>query len=352
MKVFGAAFDALPDRAKIAVKRAYMAAMAAGRLPPGDPLDPYDALAPLLGESQLANRLEFIGKATIPPSLSPRPPPGHGREVSWEAYRESFYGAGSTEAVASVRKLVAEHILPGERGVMIGVDHSLTAGFLTEAVERFGPESLGMLVLDGHLDAIRAAARARLQAAISGDPREQDPPAEGISCQNFLGNLLESGRILPGNLIVAGLYSAPDSELLSRYGEEASAYLDEYDALCTSGVTILTRDAIREDPACLTSALAQLDVEELYVSLDMDICASSRVPAVRFHDSIGLTPEELSDLATRISALMTERAIGLAGVDVMEIDIHLVDVVPASGGRNETLATAVEFLEKLLLRVS
>jgi len=350
LKVFGAALDALPDRRKIAIKHAYMAAAAAQRLPPDDPLDPYDALVPLLRRSPLGPRLQLLGKLPVPAAYVPKPPATHAASVSLDSYRDFFAGTGCADMADTVRDHVATHVLPDAPGVMLGVDHALTGGYLHALAEAAGADDLAVLVLDGHVDAIGADARARMHAAVTGEALDADSLQESFSCQSFLRHLLANGTIPPRQLIIAGIYTEPGPELVSRYGDAAVDFVREYESLRASGVTVLTRDQLRDDPGRLSTALAALpgSASRLYVSLDLDVCASERVPAVRFHDSIGITPEQLLDLADRVADFVAERAIALAGVDVMEIDVHLVDVEPVNRAANETLATAVAFLERLL----
>ncbi len=348
VKVFGAALDAPTDQRRIAIKRAYMAAAAAGHIAPGDPADPYDALTPLLCASKLAERIELVGKVAVPAALTPKPGPAHRHEETEHDDLELTNSAAISTINDRVGELIACRVPSDAIALMLGVDHALTAAAVTAAAATVGADNLGVVVLDGHLDAISAEVRERLHAASQGRVSSADPLLEQLSCQTFIGHLLARELIRPHQLIVAGLYSEPTSELRERLGPAGSAYLDQYQALRASGVTLLTRDELRADPSCLSRALASLEVSHLYVSLDMDVCASPRVPAVRFHDSVGLSPEELRDIAQQLARFSATHQLRLAGADVMEIDVHLVDLAPLPGVDNETLATAIGFLEELM----
>ncbi len=148
--------------------------------------------------------------------------------------------------------------------------------------------------------------------------------------------------------MVVGVYALPRPELEALYGEAAVLYTEEHAWLKKVGVTVLSQERLRTDPHAFRNALKCFPAQEIYVSLDMDVCASPRIPAVRFPDAEGLNREELIKLASQLRAFYYERGIPLSGVDIMEIDVHLLDVEPLPDIKNETAATAVAFLETLL----
>ena len=350
IEVFGAALDVLPHAEKINLKRAYLAARIAGRLGCDDPADPYDALRRPLEHSPLAARLRFEGKFPIPSPWRPKPAPVDTAQVSVESARRFWASSACGDLAERLKHFVAARYQDATLPLMIGVDHGLTGGVVAAVAEAIAPATLGMVVLDGHLDAITAAARCAALDAADGasEPVGVAAPGEPFSCQNFLSHLIAAGRIRPENLIVAGVYAAPGAELVEHFGTGAAGYLREVEQLRAAGVQLLSRDDLRAQPRRFSAALARLDVDQLYVSLDLDVCASRRVPAVRFHDSIGLDPEELWHLARQLAEFLDTRGVPLAAVDIMELDVHLIDLEPRSATENETVDAVVGFLEALL----
>jgi len=155
--IFGAALDYLDDPDRIGLKLAYLNALAEGRLEPELPADPYEAIAPQLaartnGVARLAGRIE------VPGWLTPRPGPQERERIDPKKYQEFMAGGGVEEYIARCRQRARE-ILP-RVPVLIAVDHALAAGPIRAAAERFGPEAVAVVVLDGHFDAVPAELRA------------------------------------------------------------------------------------------------------------------------------------------------------------------------------------------------
>jgi arginase family enzyme len=313
---FGAAFDILPLPEKAAMKAAYVNALRMGRVSRGDLQDPYDALLPLLAS------VTACGKVPIASAHTSKPAAGDLPALTPAAWRAFLDAGGAAAYVGAVREYVCAHVLP-RVPLLLGVDHALTAGVVQALAAEEGAGRLGLVVFDGHLDAYDHG---------HGQP---------YGCQNFLQSLAADGVLDPANLVVAGVYRKPDAALRATLGPAADAYLAAYDALVAAGAQVLERDELAADPGSLDRALARLAVDRLYVSLDLDVCASERVPAVRFHDSVGLTPGQFAGLAGRLRAHLDRSGVRLAGLDVMELDVHLL-------GEEETLEVACRFVETLL----
>jgi arginase family enzyme len=120
-----------------------------------------------------------------------------------------------------------------------------------------------------------------------------------------------------------------------------AAFRDAYSSFEERGVRVITKQRIREiGPAeAAREALDGLRAKSIYVSLDADTGAGEQVKAVRFLDTIGLEPEEVVGLCGCIASEVAAGGFGLAGFDVMEIDVHLADI-PGSGDRTIEMCAA------------
>lgn len=349
--VIGAALDALPHPERVAVKRAYAAAAGSGRLADPGPATPYRALLGLLASGALGPRLVPVGEFQIPSYLGPTPEWPDLSRVNPAGY-EAFLARDGCRTVAAGLRRYIETNVGAATPLLLGVDHALTAAAFAALAARKHPDPVALVVLDGHLDAITATARAELWTATQGPGQASGAPratstAEPLTCQSFLRALITEGHLDPRNLIVAGIYERPDERLLAAYGPGAKPYLAEFSALEEAGATILERDRLRQHPEDLRAALARLAATRLYVSLDMDVAASDEHPAVRFRDGEGLAAEELLDLAAILAGHIAQPGIELIGLDVMEIDVHLLASDLSPGSDNRTLATAIRFLERV-----
>ena len=183
------ALDFLDDFERVGLKRAYVKALAEGRVDESLPKDPYDAVAPLVADF-LDNKVGLRGKVEVPGWLTPRPGLEDLEMIREEAYREFMDKEGTETYIKDCAK-VAKGILP-KIPVMIAVDHSLSSGLITALSQRHGPEALAIVVLDSHFDAVPADLRAPLDREISWS-------GEGL-CGDFFGGLMSKGLIL-ANLI-------------------------------------------------------------------------------------------------------------------------------------------------------
>ncbi|MFH1537489.1 MAG: arginase family protein [bacterium] len=347
MKVFGAALDALPHPEKVALKRAYLRAAAENRLPEPDPADPYDALRPLLLEEKAFSVSDFIGKFEVDSAFTPKPAPEDFDRISSSSHFDFLDGNGCMKIARSLKSYVEKKVLPAMPAVMIGVDHCLSGGSIMALSESLGAADLSVLIFDAHFDAISSGARKAAFESIFGGVTQAECP-DTYSCETFVRYLLDEEWILPENLIITGPCDYPADEIPSVSGDGIRQYYDEYRRFESKGITILPRDVLRESREPFKKALEGIKTKHLYVSLDLDVAASAENPAVRFHDSIGVSPGELFDMAGQIAVRQRNGKFILAGVDVMEMDVHLIDVRPRNGTQNRTLEIAVLFLKTLL----
>ncbi len=332
IQLLGAAVDVLDEPQKIELKQAYMAALAEGRMPEGLPLDPYDAIVPLLVD-KCGDRVRPAGKLNIPGWLTPRPSVDDSPLVTPDRYRAFI----DRETIATYSEQCAQwvrNLYPPDIPGLIAVDHALSAGPLTALAEQPGSDNLTVVILDSHFDAIPAPLRA---------PPGVTVPDSGLrNCGSFLAALLEEEIIVPENLFVVGAADMPRKGVTQDYADAYNAWLDK-------GVTVI---APEERPETLSRRLEVMlknhPAQYLYVSLDADVGACNGMGAVRFMDHVGLDSATVMSLAQTLNRRLMSGAVTLAGLDVAEVDVHLLGLPDASGAIDQTDVMCANFVQTLL----
>lgn len=324
---FGCSLDVLDAPEKLAMKLAYMNALRQGLITEDVARDPYDLLIRAL---EGTDGLVTIGRLEIEPWLAPRPSLEALERVDAAMYME-FLDAGGCEVLAArIREFVLDRVLPREP-LLIGVDHSLTGGVL-EALQRSGEQDLGLIVLDSHFDAIPASVRRA--AAVSGeedDAKKNQEIPDSYSCGNWLGQVIGRGFVKPQNIVVVGPSDLPPEAAETA---EMAEFRRAYAQLEEQGVRVIPKQRVRDVGAAEAAreAVGAMDCASFYVSVDADVGAGDEVKAVRFLDTIGLEPDEVVSLCGGIAREIASKGSRLAGLDMMEIDVHLADI-PDSGDR-------------------
>lgn len=331
-RLFGAALDYLDDPERLGLKSAFVNAESEDRLPCDLPRDPYDAIAPLV-LSGLNSRATLCGKIELPGAFTPRPQPEDRPYISQQSYQD-FMDAGGPSLVARSCGKTALSVLP-DIPVMIGVDHCVSHGPVSALASQLGMESLAVVVLDSHFDAIPAELR-------SGEPSAAKW-GRGL-CGDFLAGLLDDGLILPERLFVVGAGDFPGNEATkSDFGQ---AYLRRIE----SGVKVYTRTEAQSPGFLerLSGDIVSSGAKSLYVSLDADVGAFSCMNAVRFYNGVGLSEEQVLSIGRELGRLTDVGRVELAGVDVCEIDVHLLGLFDEQGRHDRTAEVCADFVLSLL----
>ena len=327
---FGAALDALDQPDRVALKQAYAAAAAEGRVPPDLPLDPYDAIVRAFSENGgLPGSL--LGKLPLPGWLTPRPGPEWADKIQSENFRSFLDRDSCREAAGHCQALIAKNILPAVPG-LLAVDHSLAGGAIAAVTEKDGPENVTVIVLDSHFDGLPNSLRK---------PAADSPAPDTYHCGSFLHYLLEEGRLLPQNLIVIGVSDYPGADA-SRSDPLVDAYLGWADR----GVAFFPKSQVRLPgfSEVLAEKLDAVATPYLYISLDADVGACAGIPAVRFMDRVGLEAKEILPIAEAIGARVHHGRARLAGFDVSELDVHLLGLEE----EDFSIQTCLDFIGRLL----
>ncbi len=341
--VFGCSLDALDDADKIAMKLAYMSAVRQGIVADGLARDPYDLLVRAL--SGLPG-ITLAGKLGLEPFLTPRPAPDTAG-VDPGHYRKFLDSGGCSEVSARLREFVEDDVLP-LRPLLVGVDHALTGGVL-EALAGSGAEP-ALLVLDSHFDAIPAEVRRKAYLGAGGGAGGTGSSVpDSYTCGTWLAAVIDRGLVAPGDVVVLGPSDDP-GEPSPGEPESLAAYRRVYRACVERGVRVVGKKALREAGIreSIEEALAGLEGRPVYVSLDADVGSGDDVKAVRFLDTIGLTFGEVTQTGRELGAALAARGMDVAGLDIMEVDVHLADI-PGSGDRTVEMCAA--FTRELLAGV-
>jgi len=352
IKFFGASLDALDLQETVEVKRSYVHALAFGKCSQPDLRDPYALFRNIVGNHIQQSGHQNLGRFVIESWLTPKPQVSDIDLIDEKCYWQFIKNDGFKVFAELLKEFVNTHIFPSIPG-MIGVDHSLTGGVLMALSERLGPENLGILVFDVHTDAIPLPIRSGLvkYALEAGLPSpgeiSKSLTVDPYTTGNFLLYLIERGIILPMNLILIGPGDDADKWRRSK-DHRVMEYVRHYDSLMERGVKIISRDQLKKlGPTTVQKELDQLKCSHLYISLDVDVSAQCGVLAARFIDLVGTETTLVLETVWKVAELLSSKRFGLAGLDIMEIDIHRVGVELKDGLKDQTENFIQKFIASL-----
>lgn len=328
IKFFGASLDALDIPEAVGIKRAYIEALSSGKFCQNNLRDPYALFQKILGDRVEQSGHQNFGRFLIESWLTPKPQVSDMDLIRECNYTEFLGNDGFRVFAELLRDFVKAHIFPQVPG-MIGVDHSSTGGILMALSERFGPETLGVLVFDAHTDAVPLHIRSGL-SQYAGEKRLGAPPPllgnvklHPYTAGDFLYDLMEKEIILPENLIIVGAVDSAD-RLRNLTDKRVLEYVRHCDSLSERKVKIVTKDQLLQSgPSAVRAMLDKMKCINLYVSLDVDVCSQCGVLASRFMDNVGTEAALILEVAREVEELLSGR-FSLVGLDIMEIDIHKV----------------------------
>lgn len=342
--VLGCSLDALDAQDKLAMKLAYLFALREGLLGEGIARDPYDMLVGNLSELP---GVSVGGKLELESVLTPRPAAADLDDIQPGLFREFLDTGGCGAISARLREFVKKRVLP-LRPLLVGVDHSLTGGVL-EAIAAAGEEPV-LVILDSHFDAIPAGVRRAATGLDTTGEGELSELPDSYNCGTWLAEIIDRGLVSPGSVVVLGPSDDP-GERREGEPEGMAAYRGVYRGLEERGVRIFPKKRLREAgiDGAVEQAMAGLEGRPLYISLDADVASGEEVKAVRFLDTVGLSFDEVVQTARALREWLEATGSKIAGLDIMEIDVHLADI-PGSGDR--TLEMCEVFVAELLAEPS
>ena len=348
IKVFGSALDPLNSPERLNLKLAYLASIAEEPEAKRN-YDPFDAMKDYLNRelSSLDSRFWF-GKMQIESWLTPRPKPTDAHFLRTETFTDFLYQNGCWNYALRVRDYVKEQILPS-KPVMIGVDHSLTGGVIMALSRHW--DNLNVIVFDAHFDVLKKQNLDSIHQLAMPDyygensSLERCDEVDFYGCGNFICHLLEQEIISPDNLWVLGVHDnvLKSLKMKCRKDNAVRSQIGEYEKWIRKGVHLITKTD-------LVAGNFHLDLNgPTYISVDMDVGSLSSVFSARFMNCFGLTYKEFVEALGKLSQIIIKSDVPVVGLDIMEIDIHLLEAAELSQHKDYTRPIAREIFQKFCI---
>ncbi|GAG69440.1 unnamed protein product, partial [marine sediment metagenome] len=98
-----------------------------------------------------------------------------------------------------------------------------------------------------------------------------------------------------------------------------------------------------------STILKETEKSKMYLSFDTDVGALREIIATRFRNAIGIDQATILNAAKNIKNVINSKKIDLIGLDIMEIETHLLNrVFPKSGRKDQTIKVVDSFLDVFL----
>lgn len=363
IKVFGAALDVLDDPLKVLTKHSYLNRKLNRMAKKEDDCkDPYEAF---LKYSEILQEERFLkmGKFEIESWITPKPNLSDYGLISPTKYHEFVNRGGLEEYSIKLETFIKEEILP-DIPFMIGVDHSLSGGVLKALSKQYGAQNILVIVFDAHFDGIPTDVALNF-AKYAQENKEILNPIFGqnldvitsnlqlkdlYTYSSFLSYLVEDQIIQPDNLIIFGCQDYPTESLCSIEEKRVREYVDSYLSYETKGVTFIPAEI--ESSLMIKKLKQKLDKREppyIYISLDVDVGAvKAGILAARFMNCIGIDQEIILEAVRTIKTFMKNKDYNLIGLDIVEIETHMLKKeLKKSQRRDKTIELVEEFLSIL-----
>ena len=346
------ALDPADDPWTLQLKQAWMAAEPANLDWLSACLDPYDAVTESLVAILEKQHIEPAGKFPIPSWLWPKPNPSDLPLVTTKNMGDFFDSGDLLEIVKQLQSFVTNKIFP-EIPIMLGIDHSATAGVISALSERYDPKMLSVVVLDQHFDAIPLSVRLEGASQANSNLTASTPFAmpttpvgfsDQFCCGNFWAYLMDEGIVLPENLIFIGVVDYPGHETATK-----NVFQQSYLSFEERGCSFFP---LRQFDGQYMDTLSQFLREKItsphvYVSLDLDVMAYSGTYAARYMDRPGISQQNLLDIASLITDECRQGRFKIAGLDIMEFNMHFLGIETPDGIKDTTLSLVGDFITAL-----
>ena len=361
LKVFGAALDATDFPLNVQTKLVYLNRVVQNTISEPNFLDPYEGL--LLFSRVLSNdKYLKIGKFPVESWLTPKPNIEDFPLINQEEFQK-FTNDGKINGYSEeLEKFLEKNVLP-DIPIMIGADHSLTGGALRALSKKYGAENMLIVNFDAHYDGIPASVALNVAKYMKDHPEEANPLVPGsassvddnvnikdaYTCASFLYYLLRDEIIFPENLIIFGCQDYPDNEYRSNKDPRIVEFVNFFNTREKEGITFIPKMDTVKMIKRLEQKLETIEKPYIYVSLDVDVGGLRDVIAARFRNAIGIDKSTIVEAVKTIKNHMDSHNCELAGLDVMEIETHLLNKdFPKSGRKDLTVEVVDEFLESLI----
>ncbi|MHA2391479.1 MAG: arginase family protein [Promethearchaeota archaeon] len=358
IKVFGAALDATDFPLSLQFKLNYLNQMNRNLVPNPNFLDPYEGLL-LFSRILTQEKYLKIGKFPIESWLTPKPNLEDLSLINQMKFQK-FTSEGAIRTYSEkLQNYVKNSILP-DFPLMIGVDHSLTGGILKALSSEYGPEDLLIIIFDAHFDGLLATISLNITKYMNEHPEETNPLiseyvsevnedykiGDSYTCASFLFYLLKEHVILPENLVIFGCQDYPDEKYRSIDDPRIVDYVKFYNKMEQDGVKFIPKSDTSIMIRKLSSILEESENSKMYISFDTDVGALREIIATRFRNAIGIDQMTILNATKTIKNVINSNKIDLIGLDVMEIETHLLNRnFPKSGRKDQTIQVIDSFLD-------
>ena len=243
------------------------------------------------------------------------------------------YAAPVCEALKKLKQATVEILASGNFPIMLGGEHSMSAGPVSAMVDRYG-DKLGILWIDAHVDMntpdlspsqnIHGMPLALLCGFESGVTGAYD------SDWKLLGDSVGQSRLNPANIAWFGLRDVDEGER------------DRAKSGCAVTMHDIDRDGVLGCWKRIDSYFCEQGIEALYVSLDVDAMDPILAPGTGTAVRGGLSYREAHFLAELIYSSLSSAESGykLVGLDVVEVS-------PIHDSNNQTAIVAAEWVASL-----
>jgi arginase family enzyme len=315
--------------------------------------DPYSAVTGTFADLLKEKCIQPFGRFSVPSWLWPKPKKSDRALVNAQSLADFFDSGQLLNITKELQCFVTDCVLP-DVPIMVGIDHSATAGVVSALAQKYGPEMLSVIVLDQHFDAIPLSLRLARGPQTNPElvpsipfviPNVPVGFCDQFCCGNFWSYLINEGEILASNLLFIGLSDYPDSEA----GPVADDFQRYYLSFEERGCGFFPR---RQFDGRYMDDLTRFCYEKIstpyvYVSLDLDIGSYNSVYAARYMDRKGISKHNLLDVASIIANECRKGRFKIAGLDIMEFNMHFLGIETPGGIKDETLALVGEFIKVL-----
>jgi arginase family enzyme len=349
------AFDPSDDPWNLELKRAWMTRLTQG-VSVGQKLarDPYDEVSGHLKYVLKRRDICQAGKFPVPSWLWPKPEAADYPEVTVKHIGGFYDSGGLTSLVRGLQDFVETRIFP-DTPFMLGVDHTATMGVISALSKKYGVDNLSVIVLDQHFDALPLSVRMAGLGGASASPLGGIPLAmvqaqagfyDQCNCGNFWAYLMEDQLVLPENLSFVGVADYPGQQSESAENLFRKSYLMFENMGCS--FFPLSNFTGNYQPSLSRFIEDSIGTPLVYVSLDLDVGSYNFTWAARYMDWPGISAQNLLDTATQIRNSCRQKRVELAGLDVMEFNMHFLGIEMEDGTRDDTLSVVGKYIDALL----
>jgi arginase family enzyme len=343
-KLFGAALEVSDDPFSLQLKHASMWAREQGQKLQDDP---YEAVLEQLIKRN--TKIEAAGRFPLPSWLGARPRPADRCYVTQEQAQRFLDEEGVLDTTRKLKEFVKNEILP-YIPIMVGIDHSATGGVVSALTEELGSSRLSVIVLDHHFDAFPLSVR--MQPVLGKIPRHPSWSKllvgnDVYCCGNFWAHLIENGTLRPEHLFFVGVADYPAKQSSPEWETFQNSYYDFEKRGCNFFPLRAFKGAYKK--RLRRFLMDRISTPYVYVSLDLDVGAYRCVHAARYMDGVGIDQEAILDTAHIIAQGCRACRFELAGLDVMEFNMHLLGLKTAAGVVDTTIELATNFICTLIL---